>query len=185
MRTVIQLRCETCWREFSQEMREYRGRMAQGCRRSYCSQQCSGLARSRNRPVTERKQSKALYDRLYRLRDPEALKERKRLYHCMTYDPDEARRARRKLAAKHAEYIRRYYADPDNKAAKVAYDQERRAAEYGDFADAYRLLLELQREIIARSPDKYERLKARGYYNESRRERVNQRRREIYQERHT
>jgi len=41
---------------------------------------------------------------------------------------------------------------------------QRRGRAYADFAEAWRLLIELEREIRTRCPDKYERQKARGYF---------------------
>lgn len=68
-------------------------------------------------------------------------------------------------AARRAEYARRYNADPTNRAAKSEYDLARRAAAYGEHADAYRLLLELQTVIRRMEPDRYLRARARGYYD--------------------
>jgi len=162
----VTLTCAGCDARFDRRAAEVKYRRKAGIRRTFCSQACVGAEKHRRlgKSLTQKKRDKSLYDRLYRARNREALRRKKAAYFQCTYDPEEARLARRKNAARHAEYIRRYYADPSNKAAKVAYDKARRAAEYGDFADAYGLLLELQREVIQRCPDKYERLKARGYY---------------------
>lgn len=74
--------------------------------------------------------------------------------------------------ARHVAYCRR----PEYKAKKKEYDRKRRAKQYGQFAGAYGLFLELQREVRRQLPDKYERLKAKGYYTRS----AQQRRRELW-----
>ena len=49
---------------------------------------------------------------------------------------------------------------------KSDYDKQHRASEYGEFADTYLLLLEVEREIRSRATH-YERRVANGYYTRS------------------
>lgn len=60
---------------------------------------------------------------------------------------------------KHLEYLR----TPEYRAKKRQYDEELRKAEYGEFAETWRLLLDLEKEIRSQQSS-YERRKARGYY---------------------
>ena len=92
------------------------------------------------------------------------LREKKRESWRRTYDPATARVERKKRSKYHTAYCREYYADPVKKREKVEYDIQRRGRAYADFAEAWRLLIELEREIRTRCPDKYERQKARGYF---------------------
>lgn len=131
----------------------------------YCNKRCSGLGRRTDtRSETEKKADKAAYDRTYRAVNRSKLKRMRAAYFQRTYDPDAARAGRKKHMRRHVEYCRRYYADPKRHAAKVAYDLERRATEYGAWGEAYKVLLLLQRKVRELLPDRYERAKARGYF---------------------
>lgn len=135
-------------------------------RRIFCGRRCSGLARRKPKlPARERKAKKAAYDVVYRAHLADEIREKKREYFQRTYDPVKAARERKKKMAWHVAYCRKYYADPKRKAAKVAYDKRRRYSQYGEFSSAARLLTRLQKEICKLSPDRYERAKARGYYD--------------------
>lgn len=137
-----------------------------GTGRVFCGQRCFGLSRRKPKPPkAERRAKKAAYDLIRRTLLADEMRAEKREYHKRTYDPVKARKVRLARAAWHLEYCRKYYADPKRKAAKVRYDQRRRSAMFGQFAGAHRLLVKLKKEICKRQPDRYERAKARGYYN--------------------
>jgi len=125
---------------------------------------CAGAAKAKHIPRDEKVAAKAAYDREYRAANRAMLKAKKAAYFQRTYDPAIAADERKSRAPAHAEYIKRYYADPRRKAEKVAYDADRRASAYGEFADAHKALVALKKEVIKLCPDKYERMKARGYY---------------------
>ena len=144
----------------------------------FCSQRCVGRSRKIGRSVDERRQLKAAYDAKYRADKAEVLRAKKSAYFQRTYDPEKQREKNRKRMPEHVAYCRRYYADPKKKAAKVEYDTQRRAMAYADFAEAWRLLVKLEREIRVRCPDKYERAKARGYFT-----RINERKHHDRQDR--
>lgn len=140
----------------------------------YCDRVCYGLAHRRDVPMTKAQlvERKRLYDAEYRARNRERLKAEKAGYYQRTRDPERERERRKANMPRHIEYCRR----PEYRAYKARYDAELRASEYGPFADAYRTLLELEKEIRARAT-KYERLKAKGYYTRN----AQQRRRQLWQ----
>ena len=164
MHTMTVLRCGHCGKRYECRKAEVEYRRRVGIKANYCSLACAGLARRVNRTDAEKKTLKAAYDRQYRARNRARLRAKAAAYHKRTYNPEAAREARKERVRWHVEYCRRYYADPKRKAAKQEYDRDRRAAEYGEFAEAYKALLALREDILRRMPDKYERLKARGYY---------------------
>ena len=114
----------------------------------YCGKVCAGLAR-RKPPKTKAQKvaEKASYDAAYRIKNREMLRAKKAAHFRRTYDPEVARVERKKRAAFHAEYCRR----PSYRLWKAEYDRRYRATKYGEFADAYLLTIELNREIKSRS----------------------------------
>jgi hypothetical protein len=75
--------------------------------------------------------------------------------HKRTYDPVKAAVERKKRMPRHVEYCRQ----PAYKAWKREYDRRYRAAEFGEFAEAYMLAIDLNREIKGRTTNaqiKYE-----------------------------
>lgn len=163
-----QVRCCQCRKHYSVDTGAYNRAMA-GTGKLFCSQACFGISRRKPKPpLVERKAKKAAYDVIYRAANAEDRVAAKREYHKLTYDPVKAAKKRKSRARWHVEYCRKYYADPKRKAQKVRYDQRRRDAKYGEFAPAVRLIRKLKREVCQKIPDKYERAKARGYYNNQR-----------------
>lgn len=128
----------------------------------YCGKTCSGLGRRKHKTKEQRVAEKAQYDHGYRLRDPLALKIRKAAYHQRTYDPKAAALERKKRAPWHLEYCRR----PEYKKYKSIYDLKRRAAEFGEFSEAYKLLLDIEKEIGNRA-SRYEIYSANGTLNKA------------------
>jgi hypothetical protein len=136
----------------------------------YCNRVCSGLAR--RVPPDEKKETKRVYDARRRVELATEISVKKAAYYQRTRDPAKERGYRRANMARHVELCRR----PEYRAYKADYDRELRAAEYGEYADAYLLLLDLEQEIRSRASS-YERRRARGYYTRS----AQQRRRELWQ----
>ena len=132
----------------------------------YCGRECFGLSRrneeTRNKPEAQKKAEKAAYDREYKNLNAEWLKERRREYFKATYDPAKAAAERKPKMAKHVEYCRQ----PEYRVKKSAYDLKRRAGEFGEFADAYMLLSDIEREISERA-SKYEIYSANGTLNKA------------------
>jgi hypothetical protein len=136
----------------------------------YCNRACSGMAR--RVPRDQKRAAKRVYDAQYRTGKATEISAKKAAYYRRTRDPVKERERRRKNMGRHVEYCRR----PEYRACKADYDRERSSREYGEYAEAYLLLLDLEREIRSRATS-YERLKARGYYTRS----AQQRRRELWQ----
>ena len=101
----------------------------------------------------EKKRLKAEYDSEYRKKNRAILKAKKAAYFQRTYDPAKAAVERRKTMARHVEYCRQ----PEYKKKKFAYDRQREAAEYGEFAECREILKVLMKEIKRQEPDRFER----------------------------
>lgn len=143
----------------------------------YCGKVCAGLAR-RGPPksVEQKKAEKAAYDREYRQRDPEGMRIYKALYYRETCDREKERAVRQARMPQHVAYCRR----PEYRAKKHEYDAKRNASEYGEYAETWRLLLDLEKEIRSQA-SAYERRVANGYYTRN----AQKRRRELWQLRKT
>jgi hypothetical protein len=112
----------------------------------YCGRRCSGLGRRKGKTKAQKQEEKRLYDIDYHAKNRARLLSQKREYHKRTYDTVKAAKARKKRMPQHVEYCRQ----PWYKEWKREYDARYRASEFGAFADAYRLTLELNREIKRR-----------------------------------
>jgi len=128
----------------------------------YCGLKCSRIGRRKEHPKTPRnpnwKAIKKAYDREYRRKNRAMLKKKKHAYFLRTYDPVKAAKERKKTMARHVEYCRQ----PAYKAYKREYDKKYRAEEFGDFAEAYKVLLLLIKEINLQQPDRAERYRQSG-----------------------
>lgn len=142
----------------------------------YCGRVCSGMARRVNRTTEEKKAAKAAYDRQRRYELGELLRKEKRDAYYAKHDENKAKAAELRKTAEYKAKHLAYLSTPEYRAKKKDYDEELRKAEYGDFAETWRLLLDLEKEIRSRQSS-YERRKARGYYT---RASIN-RRRELWQ----
>lgn len=116
----------------------------------YCDKNCMGLARRvpDDRTEAEKKEAKRLYDIEYRARNLERILTGKREYFKRTYDPQKAAVERKAKMPRHVEYCRR----PEYREYKKRYDRQYRArTDYGEFADVWLMLDEVQREIRSRA----------------------------------
>jgi hypothetical protein len=129
----------------------------------YCSRACSGLARRVNRSPEDKKAAKAEYDRKRRAELGESLRAEKRAAYYANHDTNKARAAELRKTAEYKAKHLVYLSTPEYRAKKQEYDVELRKAGYGDFAETWRLLLDLEKEIRSQQSS-YERRKARGYY---------------------
>lgn len=121
----------------------------------YCNRKCFGLGRRLGKTKAELKEEKRLYDIKYRAKNLETIKAKKKAYFQRTYDREAAAEYRKQRMHLHVDYCRR----PEYRAWKREYDRRYRAKEFGDFAEAYMLTLDLNREIRGRTTNaqvKYE-----------------------------
>ena len=82
-------------------------------------------------------------DEVYRADHIEKIRADKRRFYQEHRDPVREREVRAANAGKHAEYIR----TPRYREWKSAYDSRQRAAEYGEYAGTYLVLLDVEREV--------------------------------------
>jgi hypothetical protein len=113
----------------------------------YCDRRCSGLGRRDGKTKAQRVEEKRLYDMAYRAKNLESIKAKKKAHFQKTYDRKAAAEYRKQRMHLHVEYCRR----PEYRAWKREYDRKYRAKEFGDFAEAYMLTLDLNREIRGRT----------------------------------
>lgn len=112
----------------------------------FCGRRCSGIGRRKHKSKAQQREEKREYDADYRAKNLALITAKKRAYHERTYDPAKARIERKKRAQAHAEYCRR----PEYRRWKSDYDRRHRAKKFGPFADAYRLTIDLNREVKQR-----------------------------------
>ncbi len=113
----------------------------------FCDRRCAGLARRKHKTKAQKVAEKRAYDMAYRRKNIERLKAEKAAYFQRTYDPKKAAVVRKARMHLHVAYCRQ----PRYRALKQAYDQKRRDNEYGPFAEAARLAIDLNREVKSRS----------------------------------
>ena len=130
----------------------------------YCNRKCAGMGHRKKNPKTPRnpnwKAMKAEYDRKYRKKNRKALRKKKKAYFKRTYDPVKAAVKRKETMPRHVEYCRQ----PKYKAYKRQYDKKLRAAAFGEYADAYKTLLVLLKEIKQQEPDRFQRYSQAGRF---------------------
>lgn len=113
----------------------------------FCGFKCYGLSRRKYKTKAQKVEEKRLYDVGYRKKNLARIKTRKREYFKRTYDPAKAAIKRKKQMPRHVEYCRQ----PKYRAYKREYDRKRRDGEYGAFAEAARLTIDLNRAIKERA----------------------------------
>lgn len=102
--------------------------------------------------------AKARYDKRYRERNRERIRANHASYFQRTYDPVKAAKERKKRMPYHVKYCRQ----PWYVAWKREYDKRRRASKFGAFADAYKVLLKLVKEVKKQMPDRFDRYAQAG-----------------------
>lgn len=118
----------------------------------YCNRTCSGLGCRLHKTEVQKKEEKRLYDIDYREKNLDRIKARKSEHHKRTYDPLIASIERKKKMLYHLEYCR----SPEYREYKKNYDRKYRDRKnYGDFAEAYHILMKLEIEI-EKGMSKYE-----------------------------
>lgn len=110
--------------------------------------------------LEQKRLEKKAYDAEYRKRNREMLKDKKAAYFQRTYDPKQAAEYRKKRMPIHVEYCR----NPEYREKKKAYDRKKEEKRYGEWAEAWRLLQQLIREINIKQPDRNERYREAKRY---------------------
>lgn len=135
--------------------------------RLFCGRRCSGLAKRKHKSKAQRVEEKRLYDLAYREANLAMLKAKKHEYFKRTYDPAKAAVERKKRMHLHVEYCRR----PEYRVKKSKYDRRYRSKrEYGPFAEAAMLAVDLNREVKSRSSN-YEIASQNGTLNKTQKRR--------------
>jgi hypothetical protein len=129
----------------------------------YCSRECSSIGRRKGKTPEQLKAEKKAYDEQYRAKNRARLKAQKAAYYAKTADREKEREIRKERMPQHVEYCRR----PEYRAKKHEYDRQYRAREYGQFGDAYLLLVDIQKEVLSRA-SRYEIDLANGKLNKRR-----------------
>lgn len=140
--------CAYCGKEQQKRSGEV-NRALRSNRSLFCDRMCSGMWHRTNKTESEKKEAKRIYDIGYRERNKDALKKSKAAYFKRAYDPVKAAAERKLHMDRHVKYCR----TPTYKAYKSEYDKRRRSSRFGDFAEAYMLLLDIDREIKKRATD--------------------------------
>lgn len=142
----------------------------------YCGRVCAGLARRVPKTPEQKKAEKAAYDRTRREEHGDKMKAEKRAHYeaNRTQILERMTVYRKQRMPQHVEYCRR----PEYRAKKHEYDRKRNEMEYAEWAETWRLLLDLEREIRSQATA-YERRVANGYYTRN----AQKRRRELWQRR--
>lgn len=113
----------------------------------YCGRVCAGLGRRGHKTKAQKVAEKREYDARYRILNAAKIKARRAAYFKQTYDPAKAAVERKRRAPAHAEYCRR----PEYRAWKHDYDEKYNAKRnYGPFSEAFRVCIDLNREIKER-----------------------------------
>lgn len=115
--------------------------------RIFCDRKCAGLGRRKGKTKAQKIEEKRLYDMAYRAKNLARIKAQKAAHHKATYDPEKQRAYNKKRMPLHVEYCRR----PEYRKWKRDYDRQYRAKEFGPFAEAYLLAIDLNRAIKERA----------------------------------
>lgn len=149
MRTTMRVVCAHCGKKADQPAGAV-NRARRNGNRLFCGRKCAGLGRRKHKTKARRVEEKRLYDAEYRRKNRAMLKAKKAAYYKANRNPEKERAYRQANMARHVEYCRR----PEYKTYKRAYDRQYRASEFGPFAEAYLLAIDLNREIKGRMTGK-------------------------------
>jgi hypothetical protein len=160
------MNCPQCTAQFEARV-GHANRAAKTGAPLYCGRACAGLARRRAVPLSEaeRKEAKRVYDAARRLAKHAELCAKKRDHYYANREPIKAKQTvyRAKHMQRHVEYCRR----PEYREWKKSYDRTYTAKQkFGEFADAFLLLQDIENEVAARAT-RYEIYSANGTLNKA------------------
>lgn len=148
MRTIITLQCQWCGDPFKRRLAHF----VRSGPNAYCSRECAGYGRRKEKSDAQKRAEKSEYDSQYRQEKRAIIKARKAEYFQRTYDPQKAAVERKKRMPYHVEYCRR----PEYRAKKHEYDIHYNAKRaFGPFGEAFVILNQLDAAIKSRM-SKYE-----------------------------
>lgn len=146
---MMKINCAHCGKEAKKHLGEINRASKKGAP-LFCSKDCFGLSRRQNKSQAQLKEERRQYGMDYRAKNREMLKAKKKEYFQRTYDPEKAAIKRQVKMAAHIEYCRQ----PEYRAYKKKYDRKYRAENlYGEFGEAYSILLDIDREVNSRMSD--------------------------------
>lgn len=146
----------------------------------FCGRSCFHASRRVEKDAATKRAEKAAYDRARRAALADKLRSEKRVAYYARHSENLAKQAIYRSRPGHQQIHNAYLARPEQRAKKRDYDSKLRESEYGEFSEAWRLLLELETEIRSRATA-YERRVANGYYTRN----AQKRRRELWNSRKT
>lgn len=144
------MNCQHCGEVITQSIGAI-NRAVRAGRPLYCNRVCASLGRRKPTTLEEKKVAKQLYDIAYRARNHEHYKAKKRAYYQRTRDPEKERIRRKANMHKHVAYCRR----PEYRQYKHEYDRQRQAKQFGEFAESWLLLRNIEQQIEERM-DRYQ-----------------------------
>ena len=119
--------------------------------RIYCTRECAGIHRRKNKTSEQKKEEKRLYDIEYRSKNRDLLKEKKAAYYRENHNREKEREQRKKRSAQHVQYCQR----PEYRMWKKGYDRQYRPMKfYGEFAECHLLVLSIRDECLERMDDR-------------------------------
>lgn len=133
------LRCEHCNLLLNKRPVDVRRALKVGMK-LYCNRVCAGLGRRTNKSLDQKKLEKQEYDRQYRLKNKDRIKEKKQAYNRTESGRETQKRNRDKMKERHLEYCR----TDKYKQWKKEYDLKHRAKKnYGEYWESAILLNEV------------------------------------------
>lgn len=133
----------------------------------FCNRTCSGLARRVEKTPEKKRAEKAAYDAQRRVALADKIKAEKRAWYLANRERLLADFAARRAQPGYYKYHNAYCRRPEYVAEKREYDRHYRATkQFGDFAEAFLLLQDIEQEVEARAT-RYEIYMANGTINKA------------------
>jgi hypothetical protein len=159
--------CDYCGSRLSRPNSAINRAIATGAK-LYCDRVCSGMARRVAKTPEQKKAEKAKYDARRRTELADQIKAEKRRWYLANRDRLLSEFAAKRAQPGYYDYHNTYCRQPRYVAEKREYDRRYRAAKQfgGEFADAFLLLQDIEKEIEARA-SRYEIYLANGTINKA------------------
>jgi hypothetical protein len=158
--TIVKVKCAHCGKNCKKSVGHVNRAKKVGLK-LFCNQKCFGLSRRLKISVKEKKRLKAEYDKKYREKNEERLKDKRKEYFKKDYaaNPEKYKKKRQRKYKDHLKYLQR----PEYKQYKKKYDEQYHAKnKFGDYWEAAIALKNLDNEIDYRESKKQNKI-----YNKS------------------